>query len=175
MDSTRLVYSTEKGSICPSCQRPSSQCKCKKKKPSSQTSIKYDGIIRICREVKGRKGKTVTTLSGFEKVVISAGGIGTPVILRASGLKRAGYDFFFDPLIGVRGTVKDIDVPTSEIPMTAGVHIEEEGYMMTDMAHPFATTAMFVCDCSVIPEAWGLPPTTTIIGLGKHLAKYLSP
>ena len=77
------------------------------------------------------------------KVVISAGGIGTPVILRASGIKRAGYDFFFDPLIGVRGTVKDIDVPTSEIPMTAGVHIEDEGYMMTDMAHPFATTAMF--------------------------------
>ncbi len=32
---------------------------------------------------------------------------------------------------------------------------------------------LFVCDCSVIPEAWGLPPTTTIIGLGKHLAKYL--
>ena len=207
-------------------------------------------------------------------VIISAGGKGTPVILRASGIQRAGYDFFFDPLIGVRGTVKDIDVPTSEIPMTAGVHIEDEGYMMTDMAHPFATTAMFaagvfrfrkmflrrntlqimvkakdelggkltdtggvrkildknekqklrrgyerakevlknagakgifktpylaahpggtakigdivdsnlmtkyenlfICDCSVIPEAWGMPPTTTIIGLGKRLAKYLS-
>ncbi len=158
--------------------------------------------------------------------------------------------------------------------MTAGVHMEDEGYMMTDMAHPFATTAMFaagilrfhkmlsrrntlqimvkakddlggkltdsgglrkildnnekrklmrgykrakeilknagaksifrtqylaahpggtvkvgklvdsnlmteyknlyVCDCSVIPEAWGLPPTSTIIGLGKRLAKYLT-
>lgn len=77
------------------------------------------------------------------KVVISAGGIGTPIILKASGIKKAGYDFFFDPLIGVRGTVKDIDVPASEIPMTAGVHIEDEGYMMTDMAHPFATTAIF--------------------------------
>jgi choline dehydrogenase-like flavoprotein len=33
---------------------------------------------------------------------------------------------------------------------------------------------LFVCDCSVIPEAWGMPPTTTIIGLGKRLAKYLS-
>ncbi len=31
-------------------------------------------------------------------------------------------------LIGVRGTVKDIDVPTSEIPMAAGVHMEDEGY-----------------------------------------------
>ena len=207
-------------------------------------------------------------------IIISAGGIGTPVILRASGIKRAGYNYFFDPLIGVRGTVKDINVPTSEIPMTAGVHMEDEGYMMTDMAHPFATTAMFaagvfrynkmfsrpntlqimvkakdelggkltdtggvrkildksekqklwrgyerakeilknagaknifktpylaahpggtvkigelvdsnlmtqydnlfVCDCSVMPEAWGLPPTTTIIGLGKRLAKHLA-
>jgi hypothetical protein len=27
--------------------------------------------------------------------------------------------------------------------MTAGVHIEDEGYMMTDMAHPFAINAIF--------------------------------
>jgi len=207
------------------------------------------------------------------KVVLSAGGIGTPVILRASGLKQAGYDFFFDPLIGVRGSVKDIDVPLSEIPMSTGVHIIDEGYMMTDMAFAPATTALFmagvfrfdklfsrrktlqilvkakdelggkltdgggvrknldknekqklnrgyqrakdilkkagaddvyktqylaahpggtakighlvdtnlktefdnlyVCDCSVIPAAWGLPPTFTIISLGKRLSKHL--
>jgi len=33
---------------------------------------------------------------------------------------------------------------------------------------------LYVCDCSVIPEAWGLPPTLTLIGLGKRLAKHLS-
>jgi choline dehydrogenase-like flavoprotein len=33
---------------------------------------------------------------------------------------------------------------------------------------------LYVCDCSVIPEAWGLPPTLTIIGLGKYLARHLS-
>jgi choline dehydrogenase-like flavoprotein len=33
---------------------------------------------------------------------------------------------------------------------------------------------LYVCDCSVIPEAWGLPPTLTIIGLGKRLAKHLT-
>jgi choline dehydrogenase-like flavoprotein len=33
---------------------------------------------------------------------------------------------------------------------------------------------LHVCDCSVIPEAWGLPPTLTIIGLGKRLAKHLA-
>jgi translation initiation factor 1 len=66
MDNTRLVYSTETGRLCSLCQRPVSECKCKKKKPKPQTSIRYDGIIRIRREVKGRKGKTVTTVSGFE-------------------------------------------------------------------------------------------------------------
>jgi choline dehydrogenase-like flavoprotein len=33
---------------------------------------------------------------------------------------------------------------------------------------------LYVCDCSVIPQAWGLPPTLTLIGLGKRLAKHLS-
>ena len=208
------------------------------------------------------------------KIIVAAGGIGSSVVLRASGIKRAGYDFFFDPLIAVRGIVDDVDVPPSEIPMSAGVHLEDEGYMMTDMSHPAATTALFaaqvfrfgqvfsrrrtlqimvkakdelgghltdgggvrkildnnekqkllrgfgrakdilqkagarnifktgylaahpggtvkvgdlldsdlqtefenlyVCDCSVIPEAWGLPPTLTIIGLGKRLARHLA-
>ena len=66
MDSTRLVYSTETGRICPSCQKPVSECTCKKKKSRTQTNIKYDGVIRIQREVKGRKGKTVTTISAFQ-------------------------------------------------------------------------------------------------------------
>ncbi len=66
MDNSRLVYSTETGSICPLCQKPVSECTCKKKKSRSQANIKIDGIIRIQREVKGRKGKTVTTVSGFQ-------------------------------------------------------------------------------------------------------------
>ena len=66
MDNSRLVYSTESGKICPSCQKSVSKCTCKKKKSRSQTNIKYDGIIRVQREVKGRKGKTVTTVSAFQ-------------------------------------------------------------------------------------------------------------
>jgi hypothetical protein len=218
-----------------------------------------------------RNGRSIQAFA--PKIIVSAGGIGSAVILRASGIKRAGYDYFFDPLIGVRGIVNDINVPASEIPMSAGVHMEDEGYMMTDMSHPSATTALFagqvfrfgqmfsrcrtlqimvkakdelgghltdsggvrkildrnekkklhrgyrrakeilkkagaknifktaylaahpggtvkvgdildsdlkteydnlyVCDCSVIPVAWGLPPTLTIIGLSKRLAKHL--
>ncbi len=33
---------------------------------------------------------------------------------------------------------------------------------------------LYVCDCSVIPEAFGLPPTLTLLGLGKRLAKHLT-
>ena len=66
MDNSHLIYSTESGKICPSCQKPVSDCNCKKKKSRSQTNIKIDGIIRIQREVKGRKGKTVTTVSAFQ-------------------------------------------------------------------------------------------------------------
>jgi len=66
MDDSRLVYSTESGKLCQSCQKTVSRCVCKKKKSKSQTNIKIDGIIRIQREVKGRKGKTVTIISGFQ-------------------------------------------------------------------------------------------------------------
>ncbi len=208
------------------------------------------------------------------KIVIAAGGIGTPVILRASGLKKAGYNFFYDPLITVCGVVKDITARPDEIPMTGGFHNEEEGYVITDMALPFMIDAgfsaevfrfhrlfsqkktlrimvkirdslggkltdsggvrkglapedrlkldrgyeaakkilehagargifrtwylaahpggtvkigdlldsnlrteyenLYVCDCSVIPEPWGLPPVLTLVSLGKRLAKHLT-
>jgi choline dehydrogenase-like flavoprotein len=32
---------------------------------------------------------------------------------------------------------------------------------------------LYVCDCSVIPESWGLPPTLTLIALGMRLGRYL--
>jgi translation initiation factor 1 len=66
MNNSRLVYSTDSGKICPECQKPVSKCTCKQKKSRFQPNIKIDGIIRVQREVKGRKGKTVTTVSGFQ-------------------------------------------------------------------------------------------------------------
>jgi translation initiation factor 1 len=66
MKNSRLVYSTESGKICPTCQKPVSKCTCKKRKSKSQPNIKIDGFIRVQRESKGRKGKTVTTISGFQ-------------------------------------------------------------------------------------------------------------
>ncbi len=208
-----------------------------------------------------------------DKIVVAAGGIGSPVILRKSGIEEAGYDFFYDPLITVAGVVKDIRARADEIPMSAGMHMDADGYVMTDMAvpwmldmgmaaevfrfhrlfarkktlrlmikirdslggrltdgggvrkglapedrakldkgyevakkilqkagakgiyrtwyfaaHPGGTVKigdlldsnlktrfenLYVCDCSVIPEPWGLPPVLTLVCLGKRLAKHL--
>jgi len=63
---TRLVYSTETGRMCPDCKKPMADCSCKKRKTQISADNKIDGIIRIRRETKGRKGKTVTTISGFD-------------------------------------------------------------------------------------------------------------
>jgi translation initiation factor 1 len=68
MKNDRLVYSTETGRHCPRCHKPVSNCTCKKKRKKTETQVPSirDGIIRIRRESKGRKGKTVTIVFGFD-------------------------------------------------------------------------------------------------------------
>ncbi len=206
------------------------------------------------------------------KTIIAAGGIGSPLILRKSGMQGTGYDFFFDPLLFVYGKIKTLTSGKS-IPMSACVHFPEDGIVMTDFnmphlvkvlfdlevfkvkqafsykntlpimikirddlggsltkhglvnkrlsredrmrldkgadharrilekagatetyrgwmfaAHPGGTVKigeqvdtnlktrfdnLYVCDCSVMPQEWGLPPTWSILCLGKRLAKHL--
>lgn len=69
MNNSRLVYSTEAGRICPKCGKPGSACTCRKKKPAAagrpRTGFPDDGTVRVQREVKGRKGKTVTAVFGL--------------------------------------------------------------------------------------------------------------
>ena len=55
-----LVYSTDGGRTCPQCRQSLGQCRCKQ----NSSVISGDGVIRISRETKGRKGKGVTLISG---------------------------------------------------------------------------------------------------------------
>lgn len=66
-DHSRLVYSTETGRVCPACGRPLKKCACKDKQAPKGTDLKSDGVIRIKKETKGRAGKIVTTISGFDE------------------------------------------------------------------------------------------------------------
>jgi choline dehydrogenase-like flavoprotein len=223
------------------------------------------------RGVEYRRGGAVETARA-PLVVVAAGGIGSPLILRASGIEQAGHDFFYDPLVCVFGELPGIE-SAQELPMQAGLLLEEEGYVLTDMmvprtlhhmlsaqvgrfdrwpayrrtatimvkirdelggrltargmirkpltradhaklqggtarareilmqagarhvfrswytaAHPGGTVKvgdlldsdlqtsvrnLYVCDASVIPEAWGRPPTLTVVALAKRLAGHL--
>ncbi len=65
MNNSRLVYSTEQGRICPQCSRALKECRCGQRSKATSKGA-GDGILRIRREVKGRKGKGVTTVSGSD-------------------------------------------------------------------------------------------------------------
>ncbi|GGG56472.1 translation initiation factor [Pseudohongiella nitratireducens] len=55
-----LVYSTEKGRLCPECGE--SECVCQQRKAET---VLGDGNVKIRRESKGRKGKGVTLVEGL--------------------------------------------------------------------------------------------------------------
>ena len=60
-DGSRLVYSSAQGRVCPHCGLPQPSCVCRK----SPRAARGDGVVRVRRETKGRKGKTVTAISGL--------------------------------------------------------------------------------------------------------------
>ena len=86
-DEPVMVYSTERGLVCPKCRVPVAKCRCGKE----EAAPAGDGIVRVRRETKGRGGKTVTAVSG-----VPLGGEALRNL--ASDLKRR---------CGTGGTVKD--------------------------------------------------------------------
>ena len=82
-----LVYSTDQGMMCPVCGNPADQCDCKK----DESTPAGDGIVRVGRQTKGRKGKGVTTITG--------------VPLSAAELKRLAREL--KVRCGSGGTVKE--------------------------------------------------------------------
>ncbi len=60
-DRSRIVYSTGVGSLCPNCRRAVRDCVCPKGSPGAAKP----SAVRVGREVKGRAGKGVTTVSGL--------------------------------------------------------------------------------------------------------------
>jgi len=61
MGNNRLVYSSDQGRICPECGAPVADCRCRK----AQAQATGDGVVRVGRETKGRKGAGVTVVTGL--------------------------------------------------------------------------------------------------------------
>ncbi len=62
-----LVYSTDGGRHCPECRQPREACRCRgmRRSGSGTGHGPSDGIVRIGRETKGRKGAGVTIIRGL--------------------------------------------------------------------------------------------------------------
>lgn len=58
---SRLAYSCESGRNCPKCKKPITGCACRK---SAAPPASGDGVVRVGRETKGRKGKGMTLITG---------------------------------------------------------------------------------------------------------------
>ncbi len=79
-DKDGLVYSTRHGKMCPECGRPSSDCRCSKGRKGGKGRSAgadsagqsprppQDGVVRVGRSTKGRKGKGVTVITGVPLV-----------------------------------------------------------------------------------------------------------
>jgi len=57
-----LVYSTESGRTCPGCGQPLLQCCCARGKIPPRS----DGVVRVSRQTRGRKGSPVCLITGVE-------------------------------------------------------------------------------------------------------------
>ena len=58
-----LVYSTDLGRTCPRCRRAIEDCRCEARLAGKRPV--GDGVVRVGRETKGRKGKGVTVITGL--------------------------------------------------------------------------------------------------------------
>ena len=105
-----LVYSSEHGNMCPQCHKKLKACACSSKQPKIPAG---DGIVRVGRETKGRKGKGVTVITG--------------VLLAEKELKALAKEL--KKKCGTGGTLKDgvIEIQGDQRDLLIGL-LEKKGF-----------------------------------------------
>jgi translation initiation factor 1 len=97
----RIVYSTGVGSLCPNCRRPVRECVCPKGAPGAAKPA----AVRVGREIKGRAGKGVTTVTGLPMSLSDIESLATKLKKRcgSGGTVREG-------VIEIQGDHRDVIV-----------------------------------------------------------------
>lgn len=120
------------------------------------------------------EGKTLQAYAS--KVILAAGGIGSPLLLRKSGMKGVGHDFFFDPLVFIWGKVDRV-TSGKGIPMCSQILLEDEGILLTD--HNLARMTKSIFDVQGFKPAKALSYSKMVPiqakirdGLSGHLSKW---
>lgn len=65
MSNSRLVYSSDKGRVCPTCGWPADNCQCSSRQGRATEAVPNRPVAKMRMEKKGRGGKTVTVLYGL--------------------------------------------------------------------------------------------------------------
>jgi len=105
-----LVYSTDRGRLCPDCGAVRADCRCRLVAAATPAG---DGIVRLRRETRGRGGKAVTVVSGLPET-------GDALKQRARTLKQR---------CGVGGAVKDGEIEIQgDQRATIRTYLESEGF-----------------------------------------------
>jgi translation initiation factor 1 len=63
--SSKLVYSSDKGRICPTCGWPIDNCQCSSRRSGANEPVPKRVVAKLRMEKKGRGGKTVTVIYGL--------------------------------------------------------------------------------------------------------------
>ncbi|MCX8125208.1 MAG: GMC family oxidoreductase [Spirochaetes bacterium] len=102
------------------------------------TSVKIKKILHDGRSVQGVEGSIhgKAFVAHAPYVVVAAGGIGSPRILQASGLKDAGKGMTMDVTVMVYGVVSDKGIG-KEPPMTWSWENDADGYMLSTLIDPW--------------------------------------
>jgi len=85
--------------------------------------------------VKPKRGHSIYA----DLVVVSAGGVHSPIILQKSGIKNSGKSFFMDPMIFTYGIAKEKRNRTiNDIPMSVGTYyFHKEGFLQSPVVDPW--------------------------------------
>ena len=111
-----------------------------------------------------------------KNIVLAGGGIGSPRLLHRSGLHAASSAFFSDPVIAVMGQMDDID-GGAEVPMAAGLYLQEEGIALADMTLPKPMYQAFAAQVGRVDRLMAHAKTLTVMvkirddiggGVGPH-------
>jgi len=97
--SNGLVYSTDGGNNCSGCGHPLKQCCCSRQKIPQQG----DGIVRISRQTKGRKGSGVSIIAG-----LPLGGPDLKKLARQLKKKCGSGGTVKDGVIEIQGDHRDV-------------------------------------------------------------------
>jgi len=106
-----------------------------------QTDVReviIDGNHAVGVKAKGAKGPVDIYAN---KVVLAAGGIGTPIILQRSGIGEAGDGLTVDPSWGVYGITKESWESGGTFASSCEETVESEGFMISNVG---ASVASFV-------------------------------